>query len=644
MQNPQAPQTAEVAAAPAHVPIKQEQSPPESRRGSRLSIDVPSRKTYQEQLKDGGDIIDLSTPVEETFIKPDPDANVQTSNNDNDVFMEGQAETDAARSSTVSGSFPVAQCTETAQVEAQILSSPRASTVSGRLAAAGKLRQSSISASQVESQTDTATAPSTDNAVSEVTGTARQGKMAAGNSTAIAQTPVSEEALLYVQKTPIYNADNSGVIMDIGKPTSPEVVALGSEADIMAANFTKVTDSVGIEAEIIISIEAADRASSAGGTKRQCSPSDDSINPDEAIDRARSGNPTRASVRDVAQNRSESMSPTPQPDSFMVANTRAASISSEAEPVKTIDVDMETGYDVGKESADEDEDFGSPSRQLMRDSTEDDGFEMIEKQVQASEITAWEITDSAIASVAAGKPIIKTFEEARAAALAKKHPANKPTERAEFVKIVDKPTGGFEEAMRAASSPASKPVKSPKGAVTPFPVVEAQVEVPNTPISVKKSSTAKQSDVRTGDQDFIDLDTIIPQTPVKQTTPVGLTKNASVTTPASTKATPNTVDRQLSAAGKGMAGLDLNNSPRRSLFGNRTPRSTASVGSVGSPITGNAGSGPSGAKKSTPIKRERVDDGENDVVETDGTPSKKLKYLSLGSQDAPISFDTDDDE
>lgn len=561
--------------------------------------------------------------------------------------MDGQAEADAASSSTVPDSSPLAQRTETVQVEVHAASAaPLSSLTASRIEAGRKPRQESMSAAEAESQAAAATAPSTGNAISEITDTARQASMSTADGIVTSKTPVQEEGLVSAEETPMYNAENNGVIMDIGKPTSPEGVALGSEADAMAASVRKIADSIDTDAEIIASIEAADHTSSSAAIVGERSPSDAFMDLNKALNeqRKRSSRPTVATISEVAEDRSETMSPTPQPDSFMVANTRAASISSEAEPVQTIDVDMETGYDMHKEDAEEDVDYGSPSRQLMRESTEeDDGFEMIEKPAQVSEITASEITASAIASVAVGRPV-KTFEEARAAALAKKQADNEPAERAEPVQVVDKPSGGFEEAIRAASSPANKPFRSPKGVATAFPVVEAQVEVPNTLISAKRSSPVKQAEGRTDDQGFIDLETIIPQTPVKNTNPVGLTKNASVTTPTSTKATPNTIDRQLSAAGKGVAGLYLNKTSRSSLFVNRTPRSTASAGSDGSPITGNAGSGHAGAKKSTPKKRERVDDGENYVVETDGTPSKKMKYHSLGSQDAPISFDTDDDE
>ena len=571
------------------------------------------------------------------FIKPDPGAHVSASKNDSDVVIEGQAEADAAsnlRPSTASGASPVVPCTKAAQIEIQAASAPFPGSLRARVEAGRKLRQESISAAQVESQVATTIGCYPHNAISEVANTSRQGSVSGAKVVASPKTPDQDEAHVYAKKTPIHNANSSGIIMDIGKRTSAEGVALGSEADAMASNVKKVADSVDIEAEIISSIEAVDSTCSATVIVRDRAPSDVSLNlNDLKKQRERSSRPTVTTNSEVAQERSEAMFPTPQPDSFMVANTRAASISSEAELVRTIDVDMDTGYDVGKDRDEEDEDYGSPSHQLQRESTEDDGFEMIEKPAQVSEITA-----SAITSVAVDKPV-RTFEEARAATLSKKGADKKPAERAESVQSGDKPTEGFEEAILAASSTANKSVKGLMGAATPLPVVEAEVQVTNTPISVKKCFLAQQTEVHTDDQDFIGLEAMIPQSPDKQTTPVGPTKNATITSPSSNKVTPNTVERQLSAAGKGMAGLGLNSTPRKRLFSAQTPRSTASVGSS---ITGNAGSGYASAKKSTPVKRERSDDDENDVVEID-TPSKKMKYLSLGSQDAPISFESDDE-
>lgn len=132
-----------------------------------------------------------------------------------------------------------------------------------------------------------------------------------------------------------------------------------------------------------------------------------------------------------------------------------------------------------------------------------------------------------------------------------------------------------------------------------------QIEVRLHPSRLLTACVPEQTEVHIDGQDFIDLETIIPQTLVKQTTPVGLIKNTTVTTLTSTKAFPNTFDRQLSAAGHGMAGLDLSNT-QISVF---SPHNCTLYCAVGSIITGNAGSGHAGAKKSFPIKREGVNDG-----------------------------------
>lgn len=58
---------------------------------------------------------------------------------------------------------------------------------------------------------------------------------------------IRKEILVFTEEIPNYNADGSGSIMEIGKPTSLEGTALGSEAAAMAANVKKAAYSIGIE-------------------------------------------------------------------------------------------------------------------------------------------------------------------------------------------------------------------------------------------------------------------------------------------------------------------------------------------------------------------------------------------------------------
>lgn len=102
--------------------------------------------------------------------------------------MEGQAEADAASFSTISGSSPVAQCTEAVQVQAASAPSPK--SLRARIEAGRKLRQDSMSASQIESQGATATASPTDNAISKVTGTARRDSMSTVDGLVAPKTPI----------------------------------------------------------------------------------------------------------------------------------------------------------------------------------------------------------------------------------------------------------------------------------------------------------------------------------------------------------------------------------------------------------------------------------------------------------------------
>lgn len=94
----------------------------------------------------------------------------------------------------------------------------------------------------------------------------------------------------------------------------------------------------------------------------------------------------------------------------------------------SIDVDMGTGYDVGEDRDDEDEDCDSLSHQRIA-SLQRLSFEMIEQPGQV-----WEITALTIASGTVAKPV-ETFEEARAAALAKEGADMKPAERAKPVRL-----------------------------------------------------------------------------------------------------------------------------------------------------------------------------------------------------------------
>lgn len=68
------------------VRIKQEDQQESDSRAS-LSVSIPKRYrlTYQERQTDNGLEIDLATPVQETFIRPDPDANNTKSEEDIDM-------------------------------------------------------------------------------------------------------------------------------------------------------------------------------------------------------------------------------------------------------------------------------------------------------------------------------------------------------------------------------------------------------------------------------------------------------------------------------------------------------------------------------------------------------------------------------
>lgn len=105
-------------------------------------------------------------------------------------------------------------------------------------------------------------------------------------------------------------------------------------------------------------------------------------------------------------------------------------------------------------------------------------------------------------------------------------------------------------------------------ATTPFSAVPAEVKVPTTPTQAPENIALPLPHVQTDDDGFIDIETlnVVPETPVKHHSPLGLTKNVVITTPTHVNPTPSTIEKL-----KGIDDLTLDPA-RRSIFPEkRTP-------------------------------------------------------------------------
>lgn len=585
--------TAPIASTPAQssVQIKQERDEGSGSR-ARLSIAVPNRIAYQERETENGVVIDLDTPVEETFIKPDPDANTQPSKEADYTIMVEQAPghdvTDNS-SSTASGTSIAA---ENGEAGGFVVDDAADAEIRAKMIAVVKRNIK-----------------------------AREGSVSTADGIATPCTPeasIQEPAFQRAEEIQAYGADS----VEIDKPSAPKQFFSPMEVDIVA------------------SIEA-DRASSVAETIRQRKDSilsDTSMDLNAELQRSRSDNPTVTStscvsptpIADTAQGIFNSA----DADSMVVPSGLRTREATEGVIVPTIDIDMTTGHDIVKHNDEEDD--SSPSRQLLGNFGSDEGFEIVYSPIKGAENT---IIGTPLPTAKVVNKPTEGFEAALVSDTAQSRndlikTAQDTTISAASVEVIERPVLSFEEFK--ARGAALKANKVAERATTPSPAITAEVEVPHTPTQGPENVALPTSEVHTGNDDFIDIETItnVPETPVKNHSPQGLIKNAGINTPTHVNVTPSTVEKL-----KAIEDLSLN-TPRRSIFEKKgTPSSKFGEDKVGSPVTGNAGSA---SKKHTPIKRER-EDQENDVKEIE-TPSKKSKYLSLEkSREQAISLDSDDE-
>lgn len=568
------------------VPLKQEGQDNDAK--ARLSINVSKRTPWLERQTNNGVQIDLTSPVEDAFTEPDPDANRQTAKEIEDTIMAEEAPVDVASENSVPATS-------------------RPGIVTGN-DPADEATVSVLDVAAIQAQMS---------AVVDKYNKACEASMSPGDGIVTARTPeapIQEPYFQLAEETQAYNADS----VRVEKQSTPKELSIPMEVDIIA------------------SIEA-DRASSVAETIRQRKDSilsDVSVDLNAELQRARSDHPTVTSTSHI--------SPTPaaksmrsnindaDADFMVVSSGMCTREATEGAIVPTIDIDMTTGHDIVEQHDEEDD--ASPSRQLLGNFDNDNGFEVIYSPTRGAENT---ITGTPAVAAKVGNKPTEGFEAALLSDTAQT--SNDLTRSAEgttistaSVEVIETPIP-FEEAMARAA--ANRKARSER-ATTPFPAVPAEVEVPTTPTQASENIALPSSHVQTGDDGFIDIETlnVVPESPVKHHSPLRLTKNVAITTPTHINAIPSTVEKLKCIE-------DLTLDPlRRSIFPKkRTPGARIDSG-VGSAVTGNVNPMP---KKTTPIKRE-LENEENDDVEVE-TPSKKMKYLSLGSAEKPISFDSDDE-